>query len=153
MLNFEEYVNNLKRKIMDKKDLLFVCIGNSNILWDSIGPIVGSNLENTIGKEYVIGDIKNNICNDLDLIYYYPILKNRYIVAIDSAVSDKFFTGEIFISNNPIIMGEALNMNKGIIGDISIKVAVEKARSNYRYIKNIAKFVSEGIYDATKNKK
>ena len=140
-MTFEEYVINLKRKIINKKNLLFVCIGNSKILWDSIGPIIGSNLKQTIGEKYVIGDLKNNICNKLDLVNYYPKLRKKFIIAIDTAITEEYLSGEIFITNNPIIMGNAFNKNRGIIGDISIKIGLSTININKYYIENMAKFV------------
>ena len=73
MQNFLEYVNTLKRKIkFSKEDTIFVCIGSKDVVWDSIGPYVGSLLKKKIGEEYVVGDLKNNVCSRNDLMYYYP---------------------------------------------------------------------------------
>ena len=151
-MDFDEYVNNLKRKIItNRKDILFVCIGNNDILWDSIGPLVGNYLKNNIGQKNVLGDTENNICNIWDLIYYYPKIKNKYIVAIDTAISNKNLSGQIFISNKPIIMGKAINKNKGKIGDLSIKIGIsDLEKINNQYVKSVARFVSDGIYKAYK---
>lgn len=145
-MTFEEYVNNLKRKITNKDNLLFVCIGNSNILWDSIGPLVGSNLKKSIGKKLVIGDLEKNICNKTDLIYYYPRLKNKFIIAIDTALTQINLYEEIFITNAPIIMGKAFNKNKGTVGNIGIKIAISDIKNvNYNYVKYMENFISKGI--------
>ena len=64
-MRFEEYVSILKRKIyLNKKKLAFICIGNSEILWDSIGPKVGTYLKNINCKINVIGTVNNNICSN-----------------------------------------------------------------------------------------
>lgn len=153
MQSFTEYVANLKRKIkVNKKDVLFICIGTKEIIWDSIGPMVGTYLINKIGKDCVIGDIEKNVCSNKDLINYYPKMKNKFIVAIDSAISDYKMEGEIFITNSPIIMGEGLNQNKGIVGDIGIKVAISNLRFIDRsYVELISKQVGQGIYFWYKN--
>ena len=58
-MEFEEYVNTLKRKIKtNQKEILFICIGTSKVLGDSIGPLVGSYLKEKIGSKKVLGDIK-----------------------------------------------------------------------------------------------
>ena len=115
-MNFEEYVKNLKRKIkVDKKQIIFVCIGTSEVIWDSIGPLVGSYLKEEFKYKNVIGDLNNNICSKKDLINYYNKIKNKYIVAIDTAISSNELAGRIFISNTPIVMGLGVNANKGTI--------------------------------------
>ena len=146
-MNFEEYVNNLKRKIKtNTRENLYVCIGNTDILWDSIGPLVGSYLKNRIGEDKVLGDVKHNICSKWDLTYYYPIIKNKFVIAIDSAISSKELLGQIFVSETPIIMGLALNLNKGKIGDVSIKASVADLKGiNANYVDYMARFISDGI--------
>ena len=45
MTSYEKYVSVLKRKINNKREnLLFVCIGTNKVVYDSIGPLVGSYL-------------------------------------------------------------------------------------------------------------
>ena len=67
MQNFSEYVTNLKRKIrVSKEETIFVCIGSNDVVWDSIGPNVGSFLKKNLGEKYVIGDLQRNICNQKD---------------------------------------------------------------------------------------
>ena len=147
ILDFEEYVNNLKRKIkISQKEILILCIGTSEVIWDSIGPLAGSYLKDRIGRKNVLGDINHNICNKWDLLYNYYKIKNKYIIAIDTAIADKQMENKIFISNTPIVMGLALNKNKGIVGDTSIKIAISDLNVvNYDYVKNVSYFIAEGI--------
>lgn len=146
MQEFSEYVNTLKRKMkFSKEDTIFVCIGSKDVLWDSIGPRVGSFLKERMGEKYVIGDLENNICCKKDLRYYYPRVKNKYVVAIDSAISDQLLNGQIFVTEKPIIMGLGINRNKGIVGDIGIKAGIEKRLSNEKYVLEMSKVIAEGI--------
>ena len=49
MQNFMEYAKILKRKInVSKEETIFVCIGTNRVIWDSIGPYVGSYLKKKI---------------------------------------------------------------------------------------------------------
>ena len=146
MQDFCEYVNALKRKIkFSKEETVFVCIGSKDIIWDSIGPYVGSLLKRRIGSEYVIGDLENNICSSKDLKIYYPRLKNKFIVAIDSAVSEENLHGQIFVTEEPIIMGLGIRKNKGKVGNVGIKVGVEIEKNIDRNILDISNIVVEGI--------
>lgn len=149
MQNFKDYVNSLKLNIGDNdiNKLCFVCIGTTDVIWDSLGPIVGTFLEEKIGKNNVIGNIKNNICNEKDLRKYRLKINNKSIIAIDTAIVGKDLHGEIFISKKPITMGLALNKPKGKIGNISIKVAIKKDLPKKEII-NMAKFVENGIINA-----
>lgn len=147
MQNLKEYVNNLKIKInANKRDITFVCIGTKEIIWDSIGPEVGSYLKSQIEPKKVIGDLEHNICSEIDLINNYSKIKNKYIIAIDTAISSKELEGEIFINNTPIIMGLGINKNKGIIGDLSIKASICNLKKvDKKYVKNISEFIGKGI--------
>ena len=83
MQNFSEYANTLRRKMkFSKEETIFVCIGSNKVVWDSIGPYVGSILKEKIGEKYVIGDLENNICSQKDLKSYYPIVKNKFVVSL-----------------------------------------------------------------------
>lgn len=147
MQNFSEYLTNLNRKIkIPKKEIMFICIGTNEIIWDSIGPYVGTYLKQKIREEIIIGDLKNNICSKNDLKKYYPKVENKFIIAIDSAITEKGLQGEIFITDKPLIMGAGINKNKGKIGNISIKASVNKNITDKNYIKEYSKMVSKGLY-------
>ena len=147
MQEIEEYVDNLRRKInVNKKEILFLCIGTSAIIGDSVGPLVGSYLKKRIEEKKIIGDVNNNICSKKDLMYYYPRIKNKFIIAIDSAISSRELEGEIFINNTPITMGLGVNKNKGIIGDISIKASIPDLDTiDKQYVKNISEIIGKVI--------
>ena len=148
MKNFEIYVNTLKRKTLfiDNKKIIFICIGKSSILWDSLGPLVGSNLRKYFDSKKVIGDMNNNICNKLDLLRNYNKIKNKFVIAIDTAISTKALNGEIFINNSPIALGTAVKKHGTSIGDLSIKAIISNPNEIKKdYIINFAEFISLGI--------
>lgn len=148
MQKFREYVDNLQRKItVDKTQILFVCIGNYEIIGDSIGPLVGSYLKEKIGEKKVIGDMYHNICCKKDLIKFYPKMKNKFIIAIDSALSSKELEGEIFVNHTPVIMGLGLERKRGVIGDISIKACIyDLEQVNKQYVNNLSEMIGKGIW-------
>lgn len=144
-MSFEEYVSVLKRKIKAQNNVLFVCIGTSDILWDSIGPLVGSFLKERINNRYVIGDMNNNICSKYDLMIHNSIIKDKFIVAIDAALNNGL-KNDIYVTSNAISMGIAFNNNKGSIGDLSIKAGISNwQRITHSEVKDIAKFIAKGI--------
>ena len=59
MQNFSEYANTLRRKMkFSKEETIFVCIGSNKVIWDSIGPYVGSILKEKIGDKIAITKLK-----------------------------------------------------------------------------------------------
>lgn len=150
MIKFEEYVNILKRNFKgNKKNILFVCIGTNKVLADSVGPIVGTYLKEKLNKNLIIGDCNKNVCKRTHLIYNYLKIKNKYIVAIDSAIASPKLIGEIFITQKPIQMGMASNNEKGKVGNLGIKIAISSLQiMNKEFIENRAKFVAKGIIKA-----
>lgn len=149
-MRFEEYVSILKRKIyLNKKNLAFICIGNSEVLWDSIGPKVGTYLKNINGKINVIGTENNNICSKLDLIKYQTQIKDKFLIAIDVGIIDTLIPNDIYITNGSIEIGSAFNKNKGKIGNLSIKAGISNWRNiSKEEINYISNFISQGIYEA-----
>ena len=144
-MNFRDYVSILKRKIQTKENVVYVCIGSSKYLWDSVGPFVGSFLKEKMSNKLIIGDMNNNICDKKDLLFYYPKLKNKYIVAIDAAINNEL-KNDIYINNDCISMGTAFNYNKGNIGNICIKAGISNWQSiTISEVKDIAQFIARGI--------
>lgn len=143
-MTFNEYVNILKRKIfLVKQNIVIIGIGNSEFLWDSIGPKVGSYLIQANEKLIVLGNEKCNICENRDLQKYTSKLNEKFVIAIDSAKGNK---DEIFISNSPIQMGSAFNNIKGEIGNLGIKASFTDLENINSYqVNKTVRFIAEGI--------
>ena len=163
---YNVFVNELKNKIDNQnKKIIFLCIGTNKVIGDSFGPLVGTNLEHFLkynNKVAIFGNI-NNPLNALNikekLIYINKTYIDKYIIAIDSAVSDKNFIGDIFVTKNKMILGKGLNKEIFSLGDISIKCSVcineYNKISNFKCLNNVSKtfvqelanLVSIGIYE------
>lgn len=167
---YNMFVNNLKSKIDNKdKVIIFLCIGTNKVSGDSFGPIVGTNLQKMLKdnkKIKVLGNMNNpiNALNVKENIEYInKMYIDKYIIVIDSAVSDKNLIGEVFITRNKTILGKGINNKISEIGDISIKCSVCKDEyssiNNFislqnvpkRFIKNLADMVSTGICEVISN--
>lgn len=167
---YNMFVNDLKSKMNNKdKVIIFLCIGTNKVTGDSLGPIVGTNLQKMLKgnkRIKVFGNMNNpinalNIKENID--YINKMYMDKYIIVIDSAVSDKNLIGEIFITRNKTILGNGINNKISEIGDISIKCSVCKDEyssvNNFkslqnvpkRFIKNLANIVSIGICEVVSN--
>ena len=106
---------------------VFLCVGTSKCIGDSLGPIVGENLNNKINKSdvYVFGNLRDNITNKID-----KQIKNPYLIVVDSALSSKKHIGRVIISKNKMVIGKALNKLNYSFGNICIKGVVGENKNN-----------------------
>ena len=89
------------------KEILFICIGNSKIIGDSFGPVVGSVLENdkrNIREKFnlnisVIGTIRKPLLYKKIEKEIRNIDKRRFckIIVVDSALGSKSNIGKVLI--------------------------------------------------------
>ena len=133
---FQKFENYLKR---NREDIVFVCVGNSDVWYDSFGPIVGTILKNVFKLNvYIYGDINNNI-KLKNLNNYIGFLNKKYfykkIIVIDAALTDK--------DNNNLIFKEGkikcayFNNNSIPFGDYSILCPIKQEESdlfNYKKV-------------------
>ena len=118
------------------KKILFICIGNSNIIGDSLGPLIGSFLQeyaNTILKNTKIevqGTIENPIgYNRINKLEYN---NNKYtnVIIIDSALGNEKNIGKVLIDTSYLYAGNGTNDGKRLEGDIIIRGIVGKNHHN-----------------------
>lgn len=142
------FIRILERKIPnDKSKVMFICIGTKENKADSIGPLIGSYLKIFLDKNMVLGDLKNNIVDRKDIYRYSSILEGKYLVAIDTAIDENVIPGEVFINENPIIMGKAIKKNKGCIGNLGIKITLPSLNfENDIYIHDLSFNIAKKIF-------
>jgi putative sporulation protein YyaC len=113
------------------ENILFLCIGDSNIVGDSLGPLIGSFLEENKYKYKnikVAGTIENPIrYKDIDKIKRE---RNQHIIVIDSALGNEKNVGKLLINDSYLNAGTSINLGKKIDGDIIIKGIVGKNHNN-----------------------
>ena len=118
--------------------ILFICIGNSKIIGDSLGPLVGYIIlkkkkqieKNT--KIEVLGTITSPLVYSKIETAIEQINKNEYskIIIIDSALGNKNNIGEVSINTSNINVGKSINKGRLITGDIIIKGIVAQNYHN-----------------------
>ena len=132
---------NLKRIINENREIIFICIGTDRCTGDSLGPLVGYKLK-SFYKEmpknniYIYGSLESpvhskNICNIIDKIK--SNFNNPYIIAIDSCLGKINNIGKVFVNNNPIFPGLAVNKELPPVGDLSI-TGIVNISGNYEFI-------------------
>lgn len=165
-----KFMEEFEKNLMDLEDnysnIVILCIGTNTIIGDSVGPIVGSNLEHMENDNLKIyGNMKKtlnfsnakNIINDIYRNYEKP-----YIITIDAALSSRKRVGEIILNKGYIKIGKALEKSICFYSNINIKCIVgrnmervaenilELKRANQNEIYKMSKIVSSGIENVLK---
>ena len=168
-LVLNNFIINLKKIIQkEQRNLVFVCIGNSRIVGDSFGPLVGSYLKILMNKEKekikILGDIEEPIYTEKNIKNVAKLdNEQNCMIVIDSALSKENINDTVFISKNKTFLGNGVGKTIYAMGDISIKGVVAQDRKDYKKnlqilqdidIKDVidmAKIVSYGIAKILKN--
>ena len=115
---------------MNMKNLVFLCIGTTKIIGDSVGPKVGDILKKQGIDAYVYGDTNRQV-TAINVDDYAKMIKGRHkediVVVIDSALGKSKDIGSIKVTRNGIKPGGAFDKNKERVGDIGILAVVGDA--------------------------
>lgn len=122
--NIPRFVNT---RCMEKRRVVFVCIGTPKIVGDSLGPLVGDELRRRNVDAYVYGTRRRPI-TALNLHGYRKMLaayhKRDLIIAIDATMGNLEDVGKLKISENGLRPAGAFRKNSGKLGDIGIMAIV-----------------------------
>ncbi|MCH5152757.1 MAG: spore protease YyaC [Clostridiales bacterium] len=143
---------------------VYMCIGTEKVFSDSLGPRVGSLLnENMLFPAFVYGLCEQNITAE-NLLYSYNFIKALHpdstIVVIDAAVGTTDQIGKIQLCDGGILPGAATNKNLPSVGDVGIiGIVAEKGMNDFytlnsskdRLVGQIAQFIADVILVATKS--
>ncbi|MDF2608440.1 MAG: hypothetical protein K0S34_2642 [Bacillales bacterium] len=106
------------------KELVIVCIGTDRCTGDSLGPIIGTKLqEQRVSNFNIYGTLEDpvhalNLQETLDLInnsYDSP-----YVIGIDACLGKKENIGAVQINDGPVIPGAAVNKKLPPVGNMHI---------------------------------
>lgn len=141
---------------------VYMCIGTEKVFTDSLGPRVGTLLNERMRcPSFVYGLRDNNITAE-NLLYSYNFIKalhpSSQIVVIDAAVGSADQIGKIQLCDGGIVPGAATNKNLPTVGDIGIVgIVAEKGMSDFytlnsakdRLVGKVAEFIAEAILVAS----
>ncbi|OQP07800.1 spore protease YyaC [Geobacillus sp. 46C-IIa] len=137
------------------RHLTVVCIGSNRINGDSLGPFVGTLLENVYPDHLtVIGTLQEPV-DATNLRFVHERLNERgsYVLAIDSIVGPRPFVHTIAIRPGALAPGTALGKSLPRIGDVSIMgVMMEETAdmstlpyTNLHIVYQMAKVIALGL--------
>lgn len=125
LVKFRDALNKvLSNKLKKNKTIVILCIGTDRSTGDCLGPLVGHKLKVLLRDNiYLYGTLENpvhakNLEETISTINSeHP---NALVIAIDACLGDIKNIGKIYIKEEPLSPGAALNRDLPKIGDISI---------------------------------
>lgn len=150
-----QFAAELKEKL---KNPVFLCIGTEKVFSDSLGPKVGSLLnENMASPCFVYGLCGQNVTAE-NLCYCSLFVRkmhpNSQVVVIDAAVGTREQIGKVQIFDGGIAPGAATNKNLPNVGDVGIiGIVADKGMEDFytlssakeRLVANVAQFIARSI--------
>jgi len=163
----QEFAAYMNKATSEKEisDLVFLCVGTDRITGDSFGPLVGHKLKRLYKAEkkvHIYGDLELPLSAD-NIEKNVQRIQKRYerpfVIAIDSAVSEKSNIGKIVTSKRRMHLGSSLSKEVIKVGDISIKGIVSEdlgspqknfillQNTSLGLVMNMADITAKGIYE------
>jgi len=115
----------LERIPFDNPNLTFCCIGTDRSTGDTLGPLIGTWLQDHSSFPFeVIGTLEQPL-HALNLKDTVDDIQNRaippFVIAIDACLGQLDRIGFILVENGPLFPGKAVKKELPPIGDLSIK--------------------------------
>lgn len=141
------------------KDVVYMCIGTSAVVADSLGPTVGSILQRDMTKPlFIYGFCASNI-TALNIYAAYEVIKlfhpDKKVMVIDAAVGEEGEKGKIIYNSFPLVPGAATKKNLCAIGDYSLMGVVaqrglgdfyDTAAEKKLLVSQMAEVIASAIY-------
>ncbi len=120
--NSQQLAEHMAKQI-DNIDVV-VCVGTDKVVCDSLGPMVGSMLNNNMIKPIYVYGLQSSCLTALNVAQCYHDIRKLHststILAVDAGVGDTDQLGKVQISNHGILPGLATNRQLPCIGDVGI---------------------------------
>jgi putative sporulation protein YyaC len=166
----EEAVPLLAKELLDMfpphtiRPIVFVCIGTDRSTGDSLGPMVGTLLEEKGPNPfYVYGTLDDPIhavnledkLKEIKQKHFYP-----FIIGIDACLGKLKSVGSIQLADGPVKPGAGVNKDLIPVGDIHLTGIVNVSgfmeffvlqNTRLNLVLKMAKTISNGIYQASIN--
>lgn len=142
---------------LHKNDVVFVCIGSDLTIGDSLGPLVGSELEKlgyhvigTLDKPLHGTNLKQRFKTEM------PSYEKKIVIAVDACLGGKNEVGQFEVRKGPIYPGAGIGKSLMKIGDFSIAAIVSSAgpfeffktrEIRLSFVMNMAMQIVSGVND------
>jgi putative sporulation protein YyaC len=147
---------------MTTRPIVFICIGTDRSTGDSLGPLIGTLLEEKRPQDfYVYGTLDEPIhAVNLEERLNEVMTRhdNPYIIGIDACLGRMKNVGTIQVGNGPVKPGAGVNKQLPAVGDIHITGIVNVSgfmeffvlqNTRLNLVMKMAKTIANGIYQAS----
>ena len=121
---FGEHAAKEIREQLPQGNCVYVCIGTQQVLSDSLGPAVGTLVNEKMQQPLTVYGLYENNITAVNLHTAYRLIRllhpDATIVVIDAAVGDEEEVGTVQCYRGPMRPGAATNKNLPDVGDFSI---------------------------------
>lgn len=139
--------------------IILVCIGTDRSTGDSLGPLIGSKLqEKNISSFHIFGTLDEPVhaLNLSDtLLHINETFKNPFIIGVDACLGNERNIGKITLAKGPVYPGAALNKNLPAVGNIHITGTVNTGgymdflvlqNTRLSIVMNMAEIIANSIF-------
>lgn len=114
----------IEKKMHEKKQLIFLCIGSDRATGDSLGPIIGYKLSKIPYQNFVVyGTLEEPVhAKNLHgtIQHIRRKYKNALVIAIDASLGQSSHIGYITLGEGPLYPGSGVSKSLPAVGDIFI---------------------------------
>ncbi|MDA3129322.1 spore protease YyaC [Aliibacillus thermotolerans] len=118
------YFTEQLQKIPNSRDIVLVCIGTDRSTGDSLGPLIGNQLEKENLKHMFVYGTLSNPVHAVNLHEKLMEIKethdNPYIIGIDACLGRFKNIGKITFAKGPVIPGAAMKKQLPHVGDAHV---------------------------------
>lgn len=146
----------------NRRPIVFVCIGTDRSTGDSLGPLVGTLLEEkSVSPFWVYGTLEDPI-HAVNLAEKLTEINEKhshpFIIGIDACLGRMKSVGSLQIANGPVKPGAGVNKDLPAVGDIHITGIVNVSgfmeffvlqNTRLNLVLKMAKTIANGIYEAS----
>ncbi|MEK3725640.1 spore protease YyaC [Paenibacillus sp. FSL H8-0034] len=127
-----EFMLSIRRSGVRTEDLVFLCIGTDRSTGDSLGPLVGTMLEEA-GYTQVLGTLEFPLdaSNMVHRLTSLPLMKSgKSFIAIDACLGQSSSIASYQVSNQPMEPGKSVGRMLPPVGNYSIAAIVNHNEGN-----------------------
>lgn len=152
-----------KDLVKQAENIVVVCIGTENVTSDSLGPRVGSLLNENLAVPLFVYGMQGANIDAKNLKTALDVIKRLHpdapLLVVDAAVGEQWQVGKVQLTKGDIAPGAATNKQLDRVGDISIVGIVGNKNMIDFYdnsveknilVENLSQFIATVIVMATK---
>jgi putative sporulation protein YyaC len=155
-------IQSLMPSFRSQRPIVFVCIGTDRSTGDSLGPLVGTLLEEKLISPFLVYGTLEEPIHAVNLAEKIKEIKEKhphpFIIGIDACLGRMKSVGSLQVANGPVKPGAGVNKDLPEVGDMHITGIVNVSgfmeffvlqNTRLNLVLKMAKTIANGIYEAS----